>query len=99
MNLELPQQVPSAHGRLDGALVVDIAFTVGADGAVQMPRVLCSNPNDPAYLKALLAAAAHWRFKPVVTQGRARAVQVAYRVTTSGRGARAEPIPSRLGST
>jgi TonB family protein len=97
--MELPKQTPNAAGALNNTFVVDLAFSIQADGAVSSPQVLCSNANDPGYVQALLQTALHWRFKPPAAQDGRRMIPVAYRITISPQGKETEEIPLGLRAT
>jgi hypothetical protein len=94
--MELPRQSPNAAGALDSTFIVDLVFSIQADGTVSTPRTLCSNAADPAYLQALLKAARQWRFKPLTARDGGGVARVAYRIVVSARGTQTEEIP--LGS-
>jgi hypothetical protein len=86
--MALPQQAPQRTG-VGGALVIDVSFTVAANGTVGAPKILCANGRDADYLRALMQLVPAWRFAPLPT---AAAVRASYRIVVwSAR--RADRIP------
>lgn len=86
--MALPRR-PVQHGAIGGAAVIDLTFTVAANGSVSAPKILCANVRDPDYLKALMQLAPAWRFAPLPTPA---AVRASYRLVVWGAD-RAERIP------
>jgi hypothetical protein len=77
ISMDLPGGAPAAGG-FDNTFVADVAFTIGADGAVSRPEVLCTNPCDPAFTRALLGQMPSWSFRP--TPSGSPAIRAAYRI-------------------
>ncbi|HEX3700690.1 MAG TPA: hypothetical protein VHV27_08460, partial [Phenylobacterium sp.] len=90
VSMPLPA-IPPRAGRLDGAFVADIAFTVAADGAVSQARILCANPGDPAFAKALIALMPRWSFQAPPDR-RGAAMRAAYRLVIEGQHVEAIPL-------
>jgi TonB family protein len=86
--MALPQQAPARRG-LGGVLVIDLSFTVAANGSVRAPKVLCSSAGAADYVASLLRLVPDWRFAPLSVAG---AVRASYRIVVSGPG-RAQRIP------
>jgi hypothetical protein len=90
LSMELPKPPPEGRG-LDNAFVADVALTVQTDGSVSNPTVLCTNPGDPEYAKALLQTMPHWSFR--LPPGASKSMRVGYRIVIWRGSAHAKTIP------
>ena len=60
----------AATGRPDGAMFIDVQVCVDRSGRVDGTRIEQSTPESEAYARAVVAAAATWRFTPFLARGK-----------------------------
>jgi len=91
VSMDLPSERPATVGRLDNAFVADVSLIVRPDGSVASPKILCTNPVDPAYARALIRMAPQWKFRVPVEAG-GRSLRAAYRIVVATQPSRTETI-------